>query len=165
MASSSIKPETSRIELRPFSEEDWPVVWSWMEDCWIELADDFSPKDIEAFVEIKRNQNAINIGVFVEDDLAGVFIFIPISPILTQVHTIFRPSFRDGQTAARAAEICKEAIWRMGYWKISCVCFEDNLKVRRLIEKVGGIYEGKLLSHTQREGQLVDMVSYAILAD
>jgi RimJ/RimL family protein N-acetyltransferase len=158
-------PKAPEIEIKPWNEADWPVAFYWFEADWDLQADDYYPRDLDVFVELHRSKGSISFGVHVDGELAGIFIFLPVSPIVIDVHCVFARSFRDGRTAFAAAQIILKAIWRMGYRKISCVAFENNHRVIRLIERMGGIYEGLLLGHMQKNGRPANLVSYGILRE
>src|SRR4051812_9426637 len=95
---------TSKIELRPWEDSDTPIAFLWMEARWHDLADDFSPKDIDVFVENKRQQCAMHLGVWRDGELVGMLTQVPISPILCDGHAVFRPSI-DPFTAATAIRL------------------------------------------------------------
>ncbi len=138
-------------------------MWLWLEKSWHLIADDFAPKDLESFVEIKRRQDALNVGVYINGTLGGLLIYVPQSPIVCAGHCVFRRQFWGRHITVPALEAGKKFAWRLGYRKISCQCFEDNRAMAALLERVGGIYEGRMIAQTMRNGELINMLSYALL--
>ncbi len=153
------------ISLSPWEESDWPIAFIWLDASWDMLSDDFHPRDIDSFVEIKRRQNAVTIGVYKDDELGGFLTQSPISPVLCQGHAVFKRRFWRPDETVVALELGKRLAWQMGYHKISAHVYPENKAMVRLLERVGGVYEGRLYSETQRGGKLVDMLSYALLRE
>lgn len=159
------EPAKSKVDLRPWKEDDFPIAWLWMEPFWHQLADDSMPRDLDAFVEIRRAQQAINLGVYRNNELGGLLTLVPRSPWLGEGHCIFKRTFMDRETPVRALEMSKQFAWRIGYRKINCVVFPDNKAMIYLLLRVGALREGPHYSHTQRDGRPTDMLSFAILED
>ncbi len=154
-----------KIELAPWLDEDWPVCWLWLEQSWHFIADDFAPKDLDSFVEIKRRQGALNVGVRINGTLGGMLIYVPQTPIVCAGHCVFRRTFWGRHITVPALEMGKKFAWKLGYRKVSASCFEDNRAMVALLERVGGIYEGRSINQTLRNGEPINMINYALLAD
>ncbi len=153
------------IDLRPWDEADWPISWRWIDDAWDYISDDFMPRDITAFVEFKRREQAVNVGVWRDEMLVGLLILVPVSPVLAQGHCIFR---RRALKPSETLEVLRQAqalAWSWGYWKICGQVYPGNRAMVRLLESAGAYLEGRLLSQTQKDGTLTDMLSYALLRE
>lgn len=155
----------SKVSLAPWKDEDFPVCWLWMEPHWRQLADDSMPRDLDTFVEIRRRQDVINLGVYRDNELGGLLTLVPRSPWLGDGHCIFRRAFMDRETPVQALELAKRFAWKIGYRKINCMVFPDNKAMIYLLLRAGALREGRHFAHTQREGRPTDMLSFAILED
>ncbi len=159
----------SLIGLAPFETSDWPIAWRWMLSSWKFLADDFMLPDLSLFLRLKEEQNAIHLGVYRDDELGGLLMFEPMSPWLCQCHAVFRPAKErrdwDKDALVTSLELGKRFAWGAGYGKIAAVTFEDNTLLIRLIERIGGVLEGRFEQETFREDQLVTMVRYGIFRE
>lgn len=153
------------IELRPWDESDWPIAWVWLDAAWDAISDDYAPRDVDSFVDIKQRQGAVNVGVWRDDELCGLLILAPVSPTLAMGHCVFRRrALRPGETV-EVLGMAQRVAWSWGYRKIWAMVYPTNRAMIRLLETVGAHYEGMLLSQTQKDGRMVDMLSYALLRE
>lgn len=163
------------VTLHPWQDYDWPRYWSWIQPFWDLVSDDFYPRDLDGFIARKLEEtrhntgnfaldSVVNLGVYADDELVGLISSTRISPVTCQGHISLKPSAWRQEIGRQALEQVKEIAWEAGYKKIWLLAYADNGAIIALIEAVGGIFEGVLLKHTQRNGELVDMVSYAILS-
>ena len=85
----SITPnEINRVQIKPWDESDWPIAWLWIDAHWHDLADDFHPRDLESFVEFKRREGAEAFGVYRGDELGGLIVYVPRSPVVCSGHVV-----------------------------------------------------------------------------
>lgn len=153
------------IELRPFEEFDYPVAWLWMRDAWAMIADDFSPTDLEIFLQMKRTNADLDFGVYRDGQLGGILTCVPVTPAVCIGHCVFSRSFWGRQTTEAALREGMRVAWKMGYAKIWCHVFEENRPMIGLLARVGAVFEGRLVNQARRNGRPVDCLSYAILRD
>jgi len=155
------------ITLHPWDDADWPAAWVWFKPFWDRVANDFSPKTLEDFMEMKRAESPITIarGVYRDRELGGVLSAIHLDPSLCQVHVFLKREFWGAETVIPAVCQGQQLLWSLGYKKLWCLAYADNHRVIGLLDRIGARYEGTLFKHTQRCGEMVDMVSYGIYRD
>jgi RimJ/RimL family protein N-acetyltransferase len=151
------------IELLLWKDEDWPLLWVWMQPYWSRVANDFSPDTIQDFVSMKRSQNWHRLAVYRNNELGGILEAEHVSPVVAQVHVTFKKSFWGWQTTLPAMRLGMEYLWRQGYSKIRAQVYPDNRAIIRVIKTLGGRLEAVLNSETKRDGKLTDLHQYCIL--
>lgn len=157
------QPTKSNIELLPWDESDWPIAWLWIQEFWHVLADDFHPKDLETFIEVKKRGGARCLGVHCDDEFGGLIVWHRRSSVVAVGHCVFKRSFHRRSITVPALKRAMEIVWQEGYQKIACPIFPDNHAIARLLLAVGARREAVLLRETLRDGKFQDMQSYALL--
>lgn len=157
----------THVGIAPFDESDWPIAWAWMLRSWHYIADDYTFQDLDHFLDLKAEQNAIHLGVYRNDELGGLLMLEPKSPYLCQAHAVYRPAEERREWTSEvlllSLELGKQFAWRAGYSKIVALTFEDNTLMTKLVTSVGGFFEGRFHQETIRDGVPVTMVRYGIL--
>ncbi len=151
------------IELKPWQSEDFPIAWRWIDESWQLLSDDYADRSLESFIDNKQWQGAVNVGVWVDGDLCGLLILVPISPILAQGHCVFRRRTVRPDVTVEVMRMAMRLAWHWGYRKLWCWVYPKNRAAIRLLKVLGAHFEGELLSHTVKDGKLASMLSYALL--
>lgn len=162
MSSTIVKTD---VELRPWEEADWPLLWGWMQDCWPLVSDDYSPPDLRSFVYYRQQQESINMGVWMDDELGGWLCLESASPIVAVGHAIFKRSFQRRSITVPALKQMMRFAWAHGFHKIACRVYPDNHSMIRLLISLGAVHQGVLYSEAMREGQLSDVENYALLRE
>jgi RimJ/RimL family protein N-acetyltransferase len=128
------------------------------------VADDYSPRTMEEYVEIqnRRMHPGLNWGVYRDDDLGGAIWFEPSSPIAGIIHTVFRKDFWGHETTYPALRAAGEAIFNSGTRKLLAMCFADNHSVRGMAKRFGMQQEAHFHGMTVRGGVPVDMVAFGL---
>jgi RimJ/RimL family protein N-acetyltransferase len=153
-------PAKSAIEVRsPFPLHAVPRLWAWAEDSRRQVADEFSPKSLDEFVDFwERLAQAgqRSWGVWRDDELGGAIWSMPLSPVMADSHCIFKRAFWGSGTAVEALRRVYAEIFDGGVQKITIVSFSDNHALLGLVRKLGFEREGMLRKSTLRDGELVD---------
>ena len=159
-----MKPESAQsvITIEPWDESDYPLLWSWCNKFWDSVADDDVPRTQTEFVMFKQMQGSINLGVYRDGQLGGILSCDPVNSKVCQAHAIFRKEFWGRETTERGLQLGIEFAWELGYTKIVSMVYQHNVKMRALIQAVGGKQEGYHVAQTRQNGKPVDMVSYGI---
>lgn len=151
----------------PFPEYALPRLWQWISSSRNSVCDDFSPKNIDELVvhwERKRRAGERTWGVFRSGDLGGMISSSLFSPILADIHCIFKRSFWGHETTFNAMNLVAGEIFsredneKRQVQKITSMAFFDNHALFGLVKKLGFVKEGSLRQHALRDGKLVDVV-------
>jgi RimJ/RimL family protein N-acetyltransferase len=128
------------------------------------VADDFSPRTMEEYVEIqnRRMHPGLNWGVYRDDDLGGAIWFEPSGPVAGIIHTVFRKDFWGHETTYPALQKAVADIFGAGMQKMLAMCFADNYSVRGMAKKFGMQQEAHFHGMTIRGGKPVDMVVFGM---
>lgn len=170
--------ETERLLLRPLEESDAPRVQELANDPTISAMTltfnyPFTEADAMAFIARMRESFEAGMGcVFAiipkqEDVIVGVVGIHAVS-----AHQRAELGFWMGQTY-RGGGYMTEAVRRViqygfeayGLYRIHAACFVSNDASKRVMEKVGMTYEGRLRGHFLRHEQFHDALYYGILRD
>lgn len=151
------------IEIAPFAEDDLPVVFYWLEQCWNLVSDDSWPKTVEAFIYLHQGGDLIDLAVHLDGEFVGMLTAKPVSPWLAVGHCVFRPSVWGTSVAFEAVKRGIEFLWSLGYFKVACHVYPENERMIKLLSRLGAHYEGVLISETRKDGMMVDMLSFCIL--
>lgn len=143
-----IEIESSRIRFENIGKD---VVQSLYADDYIKES---YRNDIEEY-NFSANSNVSYLGMFVDGDLAGMFICIDISPIEVEVHLAF---YREYTVYSR--DICREFIrWMFEeneIHRITTYVMDFRRKAVNLALKIGFKYEGLMKKCTIRDGVWYD---------
>lgn len=156
-------PAQSHITLKPVDPADWPIFWEWINAAWHDLADDFHPRDIDSFFEIKARQNADLFAVHADGLLCGLLIAIARSPIVCEAHCVFRPRCLNAFEIIHAINTGKRLAWGAGFHKITMRVFSDNRLMIGILKRMNAVHVGTEQNETLREGKLVSMEIYSFL--
>lgn len=148
----------------PFPVYELPRVWLWVQQFRSRVADDFSPKTLDEFVEVEmaRMTRQMTWGVYRGGELGGLIAFEPSSPVAGTSHVTFRRSFWGHKTSVPAMREAHREIFGAGYRKIVSFVFADNDAIRSLAKAAGLKVEGVLRNQTLRNGEPVDMVAFGL---
>jgi len=136
-----------------------PRLWQWAEDSRHQVADQFSPKTLDEFVNSWERQAVAGQRswcVWVNGELGGAVWSTRLSPVLADSHCIFKRSFWGQGITREALRLVYAEIFAGGIEKIAIVCFVDSHALLGLVRKLGFEREGTLKKSTLRDGQLVD---------
>lgn len=151
----------SNIEiLSPFPEWAWPNAWAWAEHRRDQLADDFFPANLPAFVEqySVRFRHSRTFGLCKNGVLNGVVIIEPVSPVVATAHILLSkrlwgmPAVILQGVAFAAFESDPELI------RIQSFVPAWNRLAIALSVRIGGTVEGVLRGATLRGGRPADAV-------
>ena len=166
MATSTAGALPAAVTLSAFDDGDWPLVWTWTQDYWDLIADDYAPKDQHEFVEFQRQRQTVNIAVLRDGVLGGVIIIEPVSETVCHGHCLFKkPEFWGHETTLPAIEEAAHVAFdSLGFGKIAMFVFEDNVLMRSLLARLNVTQEGLLRSQTTRNGEPINIAVYGWLA-
>ena len=149
----------------PFPEHALPRVWVWANELRDRVADDFAPKDLDTFMELwfeRMAAGARSWAVSKGNEIGGVIIVEPQTPIVATTHCIFKRTFWGTATTLPAlAHVYREVFEK--YHKILSFCFADNSQILGLARKLGAEKEGVLREQNLRNGKFVDMMAIGLL--
>ncbi|MFH1110980.1 MAG: GNAT family protein [Planctomycetota bacterium] len=153
--------------VKPFPMYELPRVWLWVQQFRRQISDDFSPKTLDEFVDVEMERMARQMtwGVYRDDELGGLIVFEPSSPVAGTSHVTFRRSFWKPRTSVPAMREAYAEIFAAGYRKILSFVFADNNAIRSLAREIGLREEGVLRGQTLRNGRPVDMVALGLLRE
>jgi RimJ/RimL family protein N-acetyltransferase len=153
--------------VKPFPMYELPRVWLWVQQFRSRVADDFSPKTLDEFVEVEmaRMTRQMTWGVYRGGELGGLIAFEPSSPVVGTAHVTFRRSFWGHKTSVPAMREAYAQVFAEGYRKILSFVFSDNNAIRSLAKELGLKEEGVLREQTLRNGRPVDMVALGLLRE
>lgn len=154
--------------VEPFPPYAVPRLWSWSQEFFNRVADDYAPKTLEQFVknwEEKAREGRRTWGVLRDGELGGMVCSTRISPVLADAHCIFKRSFWGHQTTAEALRMVFDQIFESGAEKICSTAFRTNHALFGLVKKLGFQREGMLRSHTRQSGEPVDVAIVGLLKE
>ena len=144
----------------PFESWAWPNAWAWAEYRREQIADDFFPASLPAFVEEHsvRFRNSRTFGLCKNGVLNGVVIIEPASPVVATAHILLSKRLWGVPVAvlrgvALAAFEANPALIRIQSFVPSWNRLAIALSVR-----IGGTVEGTLRGATLRGGKPADAV-------
>jgi|HubBroStandDraft_1064217.scaffolds.fasta_scaffold130886_2 RimJ/RimL family protein N-acetyltransferase len=156
-----------RVE-SPFPAFAIPRVWVWVSEFRHRVCDDYSPKTLEAFVDLWEAGDRTGRkrwAVYRDGELCGVITVQRLSPVLSDAHYIFAKRAWGAETTLASLRIVFARLFMDGATKISSTLFADNRSIISLIRRLGGSVEGRLVNQTMRGGKPVDMVAIGIQKD
>lgn len=153
-----------RVE-SPFPACAVPRLWNWTKEFRHRVADDFAPKTLEEFFEhwTRSMKTAKAWGVLRGDELGGMIMIQPLSPVTGATHCIFKPEFWGRATTDFALKLAYMEVFDGGCNKLISTVFADNAAIIALAKRLGGRIEGKLRQNTRRDGKLVDQLVIGLL--
>lgn len=163
----STKRPDAEIELvSPFPLSELPLAWSWIKQFRRSVADDFAPQTFNQFLiqERARQGQAASYGVVRQGELGGIVWVDVESPVIARAHCIFKREFWGRNTVLPALNLIADGVFEAGIHKIVMPVFADNRAIRSVCRALGAEQEGYLRQHTLRDGQMVDMVLFGLLA-
>lgn len=153
----------SKIELRDFPAEDFPIIWRWLQKYKAVLFHDDGPQTEREFVDKHLARGSRNFGVYCEGQLVGLFICDHVTPFLCEAHVYFKQSFFGWKnTCAALLAGIQWAFTEGGYEKIGARVMESNRAMIALLEHLGAQQEARFVAHARQNGQPVNVVYYSI---
>lgn len=154
------------IEVKsPFPLDQIPRLAFWFEEFRHRVADDFGPRTQEAMLEQTEQQIAAGMQTWAVTrygEMGGYISATRQTPILADVHCIFKPSFFGRAITDRSIKTVYEQLFHDGIEKITSSVFADNKGIRALAKRIGMREEGRLVAHTRRDGKPVDVIVLGI---
>ncbi|HLG99821.1 MAG TPA: GNAT family protein [Bryobacteraceae bacterium] len=138
-----------------------PRVWQWMSRFRGRVADDFSPKTLDEFVArwVELDARGRKTWQVIRDgDLGGVIESSRLSPVLADLHCIFKRSFWGHETTVASLRMVCEELFADGVIKIMSTAFRSNHALIGIVKALGGSKEGLLAGQTLQNGKPVDAV-------
>lgn len=149
----------------PFPFEALPRVWRWIEGFRLQVADDFSPRTLEAYLAYMAARWEIEKtwAVYAEGELGGLIEFERLSPWLGTAHMLLKPDF---QGRGIAVTVYRSAVAEMfaepGLGKLEFRVLGGNLAIGSLVCNIGAKREGTLTGYTLSEGKPRDVWIYGL---
>jgi hypothetical protein len=151
------------IEIRePFPEYAWPMAWGWADTCRAQIADDFFPPTIDAFVELSLSRYRRTFGLWKDGLLSGAVAVEWASPVVMTAHILL--SKRLWGVPASDLRAVAQLLFDTEASLIRIQAFVPawNRLAIALAKRLGGSVEGTLRSATMRSGKPADAVLVAI---
>lgn len=160
----------ARVEVSsPFPVFALPRAWAWMQEFRSRVCDDFSPQDLAEFMAQwdaqERNPERVTFAVERDGEIGGLVTVTRLSPVLADIHLIFKREFWGHETTATALRIVLHEVFQRGIRKVTSLAFRDNHALIGLACKLGAVKEGVLREQTMRGGKPVDMVIVGLTAE
>ena len=152
------------IEIREFPDSALPQLWAWCEAFRNQVADDYSPKTIDKFVEYELERTrakVLKFGVYRDGELGGCIWVEQLSDLIAEAHCVFKRDFFGQATTLPALKLMAEMIFETGIKKIKMRTFRDNSAIKSLLLNAGAHQEGILRQETVRNGKLIDILLFA----
>jgi RimJ/RimL family protein N-acetyltransferase len=165
VAQAPASEQTSTVSVvSPFPAQDVPRIWSWIAAFRKNVADDFGPQNLDAFVKNWQAQETgtTSYAVYRGGELGGMITITPISPVLASSHCLFKKEFWGVGTTDEAMKIVYGKVFDAGFNKISSMAFADNGNIKAMAKRLGAKVEGVFRQQTMRNGKLTDMVSIGL---
>jgi RimJ/RimL family protein N-acetyltransferase len=151
------------IEIRePFPDWAWALAWGWVEKRRIQIADDFFPLTLGAFVETSVGTYARTFGLWKDNSLSGAIAFRQDSPCVATAHILLSKRLwgiaaSDLREAARMMFESQPVLIRIQAF----VPAWNRLGIA-LALRIGGTVEGTMRGATMRRGLPADAVVVGI---
>lgn len=156
--------EAPNIEIREFPDSALPQLWAWCQAFRHQVADDYSPRTIDEFVEFelaRERAKVLKFGIYRDGELGGCIWVEQISDLIAEAHCIFKKDFFGHRTTIPALRLMAEKIFDTGIQKIKMRTFDDNYAIKSLLLAAGAHREGIFRKETTRGGKSVDIVMFA----
>ena len=161
---AKIVPEITVVS--PFPPHAIPRAWDWMQEFFSRVADDYSPRTKDEFVNrFLGRGDILSWGVLRDGEIGGLVTFEPINPVSGTIHLLFRKEFWGKATTDAAMKLICADIFGRGYNKITSLVFADNNAIIAMAQRFGGKREGVLRQQTKRGGAFVDAVAIGVLRE
>lgn len=155
----------SKLKLRTFDPSDFPIVWSWIGKNYWKVADDYSPKTMREFVDSQIERGSKNLGVYSGNELVGMLVCDPLSPVVCEGHAYFKRSFLGRENTAPAVWMGIQWAFDQGFKKMTSPVFERNRLMVRLLTQLGGVQEGFFRGHTTQQGKPVNVLYFSFFKE
>lgn len=149
----------------PMPESWWPRVWEWMEQTPAANYEDGSPRDCDAFVEMKRaavSGGERAVGIVLDGEPVGYIGFASPSRHVVAIGSMVV----DAKVTGRG--VGPTALWKLGKLffasgveKVQATFFADNERMHKMTRAIGCEVEGVLKRQVMRDGKAVDVVVVA----
>lgn len=148
----------------PFPFHALPRVFGWMAPFWEKVADDFTPRNLNDFMERMAEQwdKEKTWAIHINGELGGLVSFVRLSPWLGTAHVLLKPDFQGRGIAVEACRTAFAEMFAQGVGKLSFYPFAGNNGMASLLVKLGAKREGLLEGHTLSNGKPVDMWLYGL---
>ena len=143
-----------------FPADKASLLWSWMKLDQDLNFDDFGPKTLCHFKSelARRVQHEMTWGVYVDRELAGYLGAVRQSPMSAFTHGIvISPVHRGKGVGYAAVQLMLADLHELGVTKVLAGFFADNLKIKSLFKRLGGVEEAYFTDVTRVGGELTDM--------
>lgn len=172
--------ETTRLRLRPFTADDAEALWPFVSDpalprqmTWAAHAD---PAETRAWIEHVTQARAagtdLHWAIVHDGKLVGDISLLQIRWQLRALRVdraelgfwLAPALWRKGLMTEAAHHVLLFAFDTLGLHKVTVGCFEDNVGSRRVIEKVGFRFVGRLEEDAWRDGAWHGQLRYELTA-
>lgn len=158
--------QASEIVLEsPFPIYAVPRIWQWVESFRDKVFDDYGPQTQREFVDqwIKAERNGRRSwSVSKRNELGGVITVSNLSPVVAEMHCVFRKEFWGHENTVPALEAVADLLLAEGIEKVTSCVTADNHGLLALLRKIGGVREGVLKDQQRRGGKPADLVIIAV---
>jgi ribosomal-protein-alanine N-acetyltransferase len=166
---------TGRLVLRPLSLEDAADIFAYASDPEIATFVEWTPH-----VNIEESQRYLNRvlvkykvghcewGIVDRNDgrVIGTCGFIAHAPLHSRaeiVYVIARDRWKRGFATEAAAETMRFGFTELKLNRIEARCLSEHVASRRVLSKLGMVFEGTLREHVLLKGRFVDLAMFSVL--
>lgn len=162
---SKIKPSPLIEAVTPFPYRELDKLWEWIEAARKQVADDFSFATPGEFFaeELNLPKNIVTFGILRDGELGGYVKAVQTSPIVIEAHCIFKQEFYGSATTIPALSLVARQLFDCGIERITMPVWAHNAAIKKLIQKLGGVEEGRLRNYTKQNGEPVDLAIFGLL--
>jgi RimJ/RimL family protein N-acetyltransferase len=143
----------------------FPIAWAvhlyeWMREDWDANVSDEGPQTLDEVTAdlMQRADQEQTWGVEQDGTPVGFIGYAPVNHETGMLHGVcFAQAVHGTGIAATALAAVLVELARQNVRKVSANYFEDNLRVRRFLQRQGFVDEGFLVNQTRRHGVLTSM--------
>lgn len=156
------------VTIAPAQFDDWPLVWTWLNEDHDANFDDAGPHALHEFIVDRQHRQEAGCRTWVVSDHeapCGFISWTTVTPRLGMLQGLcFTRRVQGKGIAATAVHHMLSEAFAEGVEKMSATYFATNQHVRNFLHGLGAVDEGLLSRHTTQDGQAVDMRVVAIFA-
>ncbi len=164
---------TERLQIRRFTEQDWPAVYAYMSlpDAILYMAKSvMNEEEAQRYIQKQMADDATDYALIRQTDnqLIGHMVFHPwFAPRTYEIGWIVHPDYqRQGYASEAALALLRYGFDEMALHRIIATCQPENPASYRVMEKIGMRREGHFRQCIHRGGDTWwDEYFYALLAE
>ena len=159
----TVKQEQNKVAIQRLTDHLYvdavmkhPDVYPWITDDFNPHPDDF---DTESLIE---NEHLYFVGAFVDDAIAGVFMFHPMTMVMYGMHSAVLPKYRGWLSVRMAIGAAKWVFRNTDCLKLITYVPAGNIAALALARRGGMKAEGVITESIMKDGAMIDQTILGI---